>query len=130
MLSMPTRSAAQAARSAAAAAPATPVEYSATRKRKRSQTDDASVAPPAVEPQCSICLELLVDDDYGTTTCGHSFHAACLARWMIIDRKHSCPECRAHVGASASRSRLFSNKDTQQQPRQSDERKWPRFHGG
>ena len=83
-----------------------------------------------LEDLCPICLcELSGSDDFGTTLCGHSFHANCLSTWMIQDRRHTCPECRAYVGASASRSRMFaaagkSNNLPLLRARM------PRFHGG
>jgi hypothetical protein len=45
------------------------------------------------------------------------------------DRRHTCPECRAHVSASASKSRLFVADKERQSPPRTDKR-MPRFHGG
>ena len=124
----------------------TPAEADATiaqrllRKRTREApepvveaADTRCAAPEPVqaveEPMCSICLTELSAADHGTTHCGHKFHSACLASWMLVDRKHSCPECRAHVGASATRSRMFLAEG--EQPRQTDgTKRMPRFHGG
>ena len=50
-------------------------------------------AAAATPPQCSICME-----DLGTggqvqaLRCSHSFHRACIARWLRSSR--TCPTCR------------------------------------
>ena len=81
------------------------------------------------EDLCPICLCELAGSDFGTTSCGHSFHADCLSTWMIQDRRHTCPECRAHVGASASRSRMFAAAGASNNVPVLRAR-MPRFHGG
>ena len=88
--------------------------------------------PPDKEPEalCPICLCELSGSDYGTTQCGHSFHTECLSIWMIHDRRHTCPECRAHVGASASRSRMFAATGESHNLPVLRAARMPRFHGG
>ena len=43
---------------------------------------------------CSICIEPL-GIDTRTTVCGHSFHHACLTKWITINP--SCPICRRYT---------------------------------
>lgn len=48
---------------------------------------------------CAVCLEN-IDPDLPAYTrmtllCGHRFHVACMADWLI--RAHSCPQCRCMV---------------------------------
>ena len=86
--------------------------------------------PPEPEALCPICLCELSGSDYGTTQCGHSFHTECLSIWMIHDRRHTCPECRAHVGASASRSRMFAATGESHNLPVLRAARMPRFHGG
>lgn len=43
---------------------------------------------------CSICLEKIVNDDKYITSCNHTFHEECIARWMLLN--HNCPLCRKH----------------------------------
>ena len=83
-------------------------------------------AAPAPNAMCSICLEELSEGEFGTTVCGHQFHSACLATWMLRDVRHTCPECRTTIEA-ASRSRMFVTPELQ--PRREGKR-MPRFHGG
>lgn len=57
----------------------------------------APAAPPpaaASTPSCSICMEDIVAGGPAARAiaCGHSFHSACLARWVRTNP--SCPECR------------------------------------
>ncbi len=46
-------------------------------------------------PECSICQDLINEDNNITTPCGHSFHINCLLEWC---RRHNlattCPLCR------------------------------------
>ena len=86
--------------------------------------------PPEPEALCPICLCELSGSDFGTTQCGHSFHTECLSIWMIHDRRHTCPECRAHVGASASRSRMFAATGEAHNLSVRRPARMPRFHGG
>ena len=44
---------------------------------------------------CSICLEKILNDDKHITSCNHSFHEECMARWMSLN--NSCPLCRKHL---------------------------------
>lgn len=42
--------------------------------------------------QCSICFENICSNDIATLACAHSFHRACIGRW--VERTPSCPLCR------------------------------------
>ena len=93
-------------------------------------TELRSDPPGEPEALCPICLCELSGSDFGTTQCGHSFHTECLSIWMIHDRRHTCPECRAHVGASASRSRMFAATGESHNIPVLRAARMPRFHGG
>ncbi|XP_058834059.1 E3 ubiquitin-protein ligase TRAIP-like [Topomyia yanbarensis] len=42
---------------------------------------------------CAICSDLFMpSDDIHMTSCGHSFHFACLLQWL--QRSKTCPQCR------------------------------------
>lgn len=42
--------------------------------------------------ECSICMEVIHDNNLTKTECGHTFHFQCLLRWS---RQHTnCPLCR------------------------------------
>lgn len=46
----------------------------------------------AVEMECPICFENLINRTVYTTLCGHMFHRACLRE--SVQRKRECPQCR------------------------------------
>ena len=81
---------------------------------------------------CSVCLCDFDDGDgdFGTTHCGHTFHTACLARWMLCDRRHTCPECRSHIASAGSRSRMFVASNEERPQSSHNDKRLPRFHGG
>ncbi|XP_065361991.1 uncharacterized protein LOC135955566 [Calliphora vicina] len=43
-------------------------------------------------PTCTICNDNLNSDDKTVTSCNHSFHTPCLARWL--ETSQTCPICR------------------------------------
>ena len=45
---------------------------------------------------CPICLNVLTDDDFYTTMCGHQFHHNCLETWFntSLQSEATCPVCR------------------------------------
>lgn len=43
--------------------------------------------------ECSICLEEIGEKDILTTQCGHTFHASCMFKNMVVST--TCPMCRA-----------------------------------
>jgi hypothetical protein len=55
-----------------------------------------------VDDTCAVCLSAICDEDSGVRTrrCGHSFHRACLQRWVQTSSARewtvvpSCPVCR------------------------------------
>ena len=59
------------------------------------------VPEPTVQPmvesqstgqQCSICFEMIMDNDIQCLPCAHVFHRNCLQRWFR--ESATCPECR------------------------------------
>ena len=42
---------------------------------------------------CSICLEIVLADDFVAPCCSVVFHMACISRWTTYYSK-SCPICR------------------------------------
>lgn len=131
---------ARSLRSAGAAATDELISERLIRKRARDEQPSRTVvrkceetALHQPEETCPICLCGLSDPDAGasgTTVCGHKFHLSCLSTWMAMDQRHTCPECRSYLGGSASRSRMFVAEGAQRQPRRSDDKRMPRFHGG
>ena len=49
-------------------------------------------AAAATPPTCSICMEDLGGGQVQALRCSHSFHRACIARWLRSSR--TCPTCR------------------------------------
>jgi len=53
---------------------------------------------------CSICLNIIYDDEYDftivnqnhKTECNHIFHNECIKQWYTISNGVSCPLCRAN----------------------------------
>ncbi|XP_066296638.1 E3 ubiquitin-protein ligase TRAIP-like [Branchiostoma lanceolatum] len=57
---------------------------------------------------CTICTDLFTDDNpISATPCGHTFHEACLTRWLGTPNGNSCPQCRTRVTARSVISKLF-----------------------
>ena len=53
-------------------------------------------APTVRQSGCVICHEdFELDDEICRLTCCHTFHAACVSRWLAI--KASCPLCNSDV---------------------------------
>ena len=48
--------------------------------------------PEVISIECPICLQIMLKD-ISLTSCGHHFCTSCIKR--ILDKKKSCPECRA-----------------------------------
>lgn len=46
--------------------------------------------------KCTICLEPILDSKRRTLRCSHTFHCACIRRWMRI--RHTCPLCNVPIG--------------------------------
>ncbi|KAH7712786.1 TRAF protein-interacting protein-like protein [Aphelenchoides avenae] len=43
--------------------------------------------------QCSICYEALHPDTTSALLCGHTFHEACITKWLGDYKKRTCPRC-------------------------------------
>jgi hypothetical protein len=44
---------------------------------------------------CSICLELINEEELITTSCNHIFHQLCIDEWL--SKKNTCPCCRSSI---------------------------------
>lgn len=52
------------------------------------------------ELECAVCLVAFeADDVVSSLPCGHSFHRACIARWLS-ECKRTCPLCGEEVPAA------------------------------
>ena len=59
-------------------------------------TLDPTPAPAVRQSGCVICHEdFQLDDEICRLACCHTFHAACVSRWLAI--KASCPLCNGDV---------------------------------
>jgi hypothetical protein len=54
-----------------------------------------TVAVPSNE-ECCICLDKDNEQSWGVLPCGHTFHAACITRWVATQHV-TCPVCRFDV---------------------------------
>merc|ERR1711924_407520 len=77
----------------------------------------AAVAAKPVE--CAICFD--GDDlvtpgsrDSITSTCGHTFHASCFARWIV--KKPNCPLCRKTLAPAPDASDAASDDEASWRP--------------
>ena len=51
---------------------------------------------------CAVCLAGVVEgEEVAVLVCGHTFHSACLARW-VGGGHFSCPYCRAEVALNST----------------------------
>lgn len=59
-----------------------------------SQSEEASIEAPlsSSDSECAICLESMQQCMH--LACGHSFHSACINRWLHGDGQGRCPMCR------------------------------------
>ena len=46
-------------------------------------------------PECSICLDRLIEGVVYISVCGHEFHAQCLHQWQQVE--NTCPLCRSVI---------------------------------
>ncbi|CAF0801316.1 unnamed protein product [Adineta steineri] len=47
---------------------------------------------------CTICLDrFFLSSTISASPCGHLFHDKCLDRWIIDERKKTCPQCRTAI---------------------------------
>ena len=56
----------------------------------------AAVAVPSNE-ECCICLDKDNEQPWGVLPCAHTFHAACITRW-VATQQPNCPVCRFDMG--------------------------------
>jgi hypothetical protein len=55
-----------------------------------------AVAVPSNE-ECCICLDKDNEQPWGVLPCAHTFHAACITRW-VATQQPNCPVCRFDMG--------------------------------
>lgn len=48
-----------------------------------------------ITTDCPICYDTMKDDNSSTMNCSHSFHTACIDRWL--EESDTCPMCRAYI---------------------------------
>jgi hypothetical protein len=47
---------------------------------------------------CTICLDrFFLSSTISASPCGHLFHDKCLDRWLVDERKKTCPQCRTSI---------------------------------
>ena len=56
----------------------------------------AAVSVPSNE-ECCICLDKDNEQPWGVLPCAHTFHAACITRW-VATQQPNCPVCRFYMG--------------------------------
>lgn len=70
---------------------------------------DQPSAPPHQE--CSVCLDI-EGLGWAKTECGHTFHTACLRKWVAGKRRATCPNCRTSLNYSTQCPICFELGDT------------------
>ena len=56
---------------------------------------------------CVICLEVIGDNNFAITNCGHKFHTSCLiANTAHNPGKYCCPMCRENLLSEEQRETL------------------------
>ena len=53
---------------------------------------DVISTAPALEEDCSVCLQIHSEDVVRELPCGHTFHDLCLRNWLKV--KATCPICK------------------------------------
>lgn len=75
--------------------------YSPNKRRCSREPQDVS-SDAGSGQMCVICQEDYMDGEaVKTLPCHHSFHDACVSRWLL-EEKSSCPLCKRRIAASAS----------------------------
>jgi hypothetical protein len=57
---------------------------------------DAVAASVSSNEECCICLDKDNEQPWGVLPCRHTFHAACITRW-VATQQPNCPVCRVDV---------------------------------
>lgn len=61
---------------------------------KEAPTSSSAEQASSEQQQCSICLEILKNDDFiRTLPCHHCYHQRCIDKWLTSQRAH-CPVCK------------------------------------
>ncbi|CAF1003637.1 unnamed protein product [Rotaria sordida] len=57
---------------------------------------------------CTICLDrFFLSSTISASPCGHLFHDKCLDRWLIDERKKTCPQCRTSITPKQILKKLY-----------------------
>ncbi|CAF2882321.1 unnamed protein product [Rotaria sp. Silwood2] len=57
---------------------------------------------------CTICLDrFFLSSIISASPCGHLFHDKCLDRWLIDERKKTCPQCRTSITPKQVLKKLY-----------------------
>ncbi|CAF1079184.1 unnamed protein product [Rotaria sordida] len=57
---------------------------------------------------CTICLDrFFLSSTISASPCGHLFHDKCLDRWLIDERKKTCPQCRTSITPKQVLKKLY-----------------------
>ena len=49
------------------------------------------------EDECPICLDIIEQSDYLTTSCMHNFHQSCLLSFLQYNNLYQCPFCKQSI---------------------------------
>ncbi|CAF1537699.1 unnamed protein product [Rotaria magnacalcarata] len=57
---------------------------------------------------CTICLDrFFLSSIISASPCGHLFHDKCLDRWLVDERKKTCPQCRTPITPKQVLKKLY-----------------------
>ncbi|CAF1303681.1 unnamed protein product [Adineta ricciae] len=57
---------------------------------------------------CTICLDrFFLSSTISASPCGHLFHDKCLDRWIVDERKKTCPQCRTAITPKQILKKLY-----------------------
>ena len=79
--------------------------YTGIRPASQAQIESLQtpIASQIADSDCPICQETLKSEDAPTRMpCGHTYHRACLTRWLELH--NSCPVCRAPISSGHATS--------------------------
>ncbi|NXC49344.1 TRAIP ligase, partial [Penelope pileata] len=69
-----------------------------------------------IRAHCAICSDFFDNvSDVAAVPCGHTFHQACLSRWLDTAPSRTCPQCRIQVSRRNIINKLFFNVAAEEQ---------------